>query len=222
MILRIFVSGIVIYLITIGGDNLSSQTIYPQPQQNADSSLILDTVPESHANSLKSDVLRSAAGTAVGGFVGAAMGGFLPILFGRDYDEHNFPDDSFYLSSYIGASYFAALSSSAALCLSKNRDISYWRLAGYSLLPPMVLVLPLSIYASAHDRKELVRSTWVATMVSIGITTVWNVFVYRMHPLKESGGVRIRFGEITPYRNPNPLSMNSPIYVGVSVVQIRF
>jgi len=222
MIFRIFINGIVIYLIAISGDTLCSQIIYPQPPQNADSTLILDTALEGHANSLKSDLLRSSVGTAIGGSMGAAIGGFLPILLGRDYDEHNFPDNSFYLNSYIGASFFAALSSSAALYLGKNRDVSYWRLAGYSLLPPMILVLPLSVYASTHDRKELVRSTWVATMVSIGITAAWNVVVYRIHPLKERSGVQLHFGSLHPYRSPNQITMNEPIGVEVSIVEIRF
>lgn len=222
MILRIIISSIVIYLIAIGGDTLCSQIIYPQPPQNADSTLILDTASEGHPNSLKSDLLRSSVGTAIGGFAGAAIGGFLPILFGRDYDKHNFPDNSFYLSSYIGASYLAALSSSAALYLSKNRNVSYWRLAGYSLLPPMILVLPISVYASAHDREDPVRSAWVATMVSIGITAAWNVFVYRIHPLKESTGVRFYFGSLHYYRSPNQITLNESIEVGVSIVEIRF
>lgn len=220
MILRILFNGILIYLIAIGGDALNSQILYPQPHQNADSTLILDSTSVSRTNSLKSDLLRSAAGTAIGGLVGAAVGGFTPILFGRDYDKNTFPDNSFYLSSYIGASYFAALSSSAVLYLSKNRDISYWRLAGYSLLPPMVLVLPLSIYASSKDREELVRSTWGATMASIGITAIWNVFVYRMHPLKSTHGLQISFGKLFPYRNQT--RFREPLDVGVAVVEIRF
>lgn len=180
-----------------------------------------DSLQLRQTRSFKSDLLRSAVGSAVGGIVGAALGGVIPIWLDGDYGRGSFPDNSFYLSTYMGAGVFAALSSATALYLSKDRDISWWGLASYSLLPPMILVMPLSVYASIQDRNELVRAAWVATITSIGVSTVWNALVYRMYPPRKDNRIAIRFAK--PYlRTHRDVHLNTQMSFGMNFVEIHF
>lgn len=175
------------------------------------------------SNSLRSDVLRSAIGAAIGGIVGIGIGGYLPIMMKGEFNEREFPKKSFYLGSYIGASVFAALSSAAALSLSRKRELPYWKFASYSLLPPMIFVMPLSVYASIHEENELVRATWIAALTSIGISTFWVVFVYRIHPLKKQNDFTIYLGRPYCGYDWKGLSMKkSRLYAGIRIMEIQF
>jgi hypothetical protein len=174
-------------------------------------------------NSLKSDLIRSAAGTALGAIVGAGITGYLPAILNRDYESPSFPDNSYYLRSYMGASFLAALSSATVLYFSKNREISYWKISTYSIIPPMILVLPLSVYASVNERDELVRSTWIATLTSIGISAVWSVLVYRIHPLKNDNLVSISFAKpYLRYTNKKYGIRKPDITIGIKVIELQF
>jgi hypothetical protein len=188
-----------------------------------DSAGQLNLPPLNRTSSIKSDLLRSAIGSAIGGIVGAGIGGFVPVFLRGEYNSRDFPNNAFYLRSYVSASVLAALFSAAALQLSKRREISYWKFASYSLLPPMVLVMPLSVYASVNeDREELVKSVWEASLVSIGVSTLWCVLVYRIHPLRESE-ISLSFGK--PYLtglSGNQNRLDSSLAVGVKIIEVRF
>jgi len=179
--------------------------------------------PLSRTSSIKSDLLRSSIGSAIGGIVGVGIGGFLPVFLRGEYNSRDFPNNSFYLRSYVSASVLAALSSAAALHLSKRREISYWKLASYCLLPPMVLVMPLSVYASVNEeREELVKSVWEASLISIGVSTLWSVLVYRIHPIKENE-LALSFGK--PYLSSpgdNQSGFDKSLAAGVKIIEFRF
>lgn len=182
-----------------------------------DSAVQPGLAPLSRKSSLKSDLLRSAIGSAIGGIVGAGIGGFIPVFLRGEYNNRDFPNDGFYLRSYVSASVLAALFSAAALQLSKQREISYWKFASYSLLPPMVLVMPLSVYASVNeDREELVKSVWEASLISIGVSTLWCVLVYRIHPLRENEPA-LSFGK--PFLG---VSYDNSLALGVKIIEVRF
>lgn len=140
----------------------------------------------SHSASFKTDLFRAAVGSAIGGIIGVGIGGYLPVFLRGEFNSREFPTNSFYLRSYVSASVLAALSSAVALQLSKRREIAYWKFASYSLVPSMLLVVPVSVYASVNpEREELVRSVWAASIVSIGVSVLWTVLIYRTHPRNE-------------------------------------
>lgn len=189
----------------------------------------IDTIPQlnfsygKRTSSIKSDLFRSVIGSAIGGIVGVGIGGFMPVFLNGEYNNRDFPNDAFYLRSYVSASVLATLSSAAALQLSKRREIPYWKLASYSLIPPMILVMPLSAYASVNShRRELVKSVWVASFISIGVSTLWNVLVYRMHPFRENR-MTLRFGQ--PYLGRflnSQYGFDGGLTAGVKVIEVHF
>jgi hypothetical protein len=188
-----------------------------------DSAVQLNLPIVNRTSSIKSDLLRSSIGSAIGGIVGVGIGGFIPVFLRGEYNSRDFPNDSFYLRSYVSASVLAALFSAAALQMSNQREISYWKFASYSLLPPMVVVMPLSVYASVNsEREELVKSVWEASLVSIGISTLWCVLVYRIHPLRENE-LTLSFGK--PYFSSPGYSQNGfdkSLAAGVKIIEVRF
>lgn len=184
-----------------------------------DSAGQLNFPPMKQGSSIQSDLLRSAIGSAIGGIVGVGIGGFVPVFLRGEYNSRDFPNDAFYLRSYVSASVLAALTSAAALQLSKRRELAYWKFASYSLLPPMVIVMPLSVYASVNsEREELIKSVWKASLISIGVSTLWCVLVYRIHPLRENG-VALRFGE--PYLS-SPGHDDHSLAAAIKIIEFRF
>ena len=227
MVYKMFVSLVLIYSISFAEEFpfniLDSKSNYFVSSFQDDSTLRDFSFPKSRANSLKSDLIRSAAGTAVGAFVGAGIVGYFPVLLNREYESRSFPDNSYYLRSYVGASSFAALFSATVLYFSKNREISYWKIASYSLIPPMILVMPLAVHASVNERDELVRATWIATMTSIGISTFWSVLVYRIHPVKKNDLVRISFCKpYLSYGKETNCFRKPDVRVSIKVIEFQF
>ncbi len=225
--LKVIISLIFLSLFCIAGDysiKMSGieRTFRLKKGPQMDSTAQNENFPRIRTNSLKSDLLRSAIGTTIGGIVGAGVGGVMPILFDSDYRTRSFPDNSFYLSSYVGASFLAALCSATVLHFSKDRDISYWSLASYSLLPPLILVMPLSVHASVQERDELVKATWVATLTSIGISTFWNVFVYRIYPPRKNNNVAIHFAKPYVSSNQNGVHSNLELDFGIRIIEVHF
>ena len=226
MFSKIFILFILIYSVNAAGrlpDRMNiSQTFSTQLSLQDDSTFQDISFQGIKANSLKSDFIRSAAGAVIGTLAGAGIVGYLPALMNRDYESRSFPDNSFYLRSYVGAGSLAALSSATVLYFSKNRKISYWKMASYSIIPPMILVMPLSVYASVNERDELVRSTWIATVVSIGISTMWSVLVYRIHPVKDNELVSVSFGK--PYLTyRKQVDINNPgLTIGIKIIELQF
>lgn len=227
MVCRIFFSLILIYSISLA-EEFSLNILDLKPNHRVltlqdDSTLSEFSFSNIQPNSLRSDLIRSVAGTALGAIVGGGIAGYFPVILNREYESDSFPDNSFYLRSYVGASSLAALSSATVLYFSKNREISYWKIASYSLIPPMILVIPLSVHASVNDRDELVRATWVATLTSIGISTFWSVLVYRIHPLKKDNLVSISFGKPYLSYGPETNCIKKPdLSIGIKVIELQF
>lgn len=171
------------------------------------------------ANSMKSDFLRSVIGAAAGGTAGAFLVGYVPPWFQRDYDPGT-RDDAFYIRSYIGAGFGAALGSATVLYFSKNRDVGYWKIAGAALLPPLAIVLPVSVHALGNEREELLRSAWIATAISIGVSTVWAVFAYRIQPLKQNN--RLSLNTAKPFLKRDPFTGGGELIIGLDIIKLNF
>jgi hypothetical protein len=177
----------------------------------------------SQSGSIKTDLLRAAVGSAIGGVVGIGIGGYLPVFLRGEFNSRDFPTNAFYLRSYVSASVLAALSSAAALQLSKQREISYWKFASYSLVPSMLLVVPISVYASVNpEREELVRSVWAASIVSIGVSVLWTVLIYRTHPRGENRVALNIGGPLLSGRVGSQNRFGSGFTPGVKIVEVRF
>lgn len=201
------------FIMAVPGSLAARQPLIPDAQN--------DSLQRQQTHSFKSYLLRSAVGSAIGGMVGAGMGGVIPIWLDRDYDNRSFPDKTFYLSSYVGASLLAGLSSATALYLYNEREISWWSLASYSLLPSMIIVLPVSAYASTQDRDEALRAAWIATAAAIGVSTVWNAVVYGMYPPRNDNRMAIHFARPRLMAHQGGLA-GSPINPGMNIVEIHF
>ncbi len=133
------------------------------------------------SNSIGMDLGRSLVGTYLGAGTGAGIGGFFPLLF---YAEKNELENQeiflpYFPGLYLGASIGSALGASLFLHLSKKRDIGYWKLAGYSLLPSVLSSIPLSLAAAVNRNDRNIRIAGTATLISAGVTMIWSVLLYR-------------------------------------------
>ena len=200
----------------INANNYFSKRFLELSQTNSKQS---KPINYSSPNSLKSDFARSVIGAAAGGLAGAFIVGYLPLLFEKDYDREN-RNNAFYIRSYIGTSVGAAIGSATVLYLSKNRDISYWKLTGAVIIPPLLIVLPPSLWALSNESDELIRSAWFATVISIGVSTIWAVIAYRIQPLKRGKNVSLNIGE--PYFRLDFFNESKDLVAGIKIVEFKF
>ena len=117
----------------------------------------------------------------------------------------------------------SAFGSSLFLHLSKNREVGYWKLFGYTLLPSLVSSIPVSLAAAINENDKNIQVAGATTLASVGVTLIWAVLVYRHFPLRSAQKVSLHFGE--PYIKPlgnfrYSLRKNNVVFF--KIVEVRF
>ena len=170
-------------------------------------------------NSIISDFLRSSSGGILLANVGAAIVGYVPTINNSD-EQIPLP---YFPGLFIGASIGSALGSSLFLHLSKNREVSYWKLVKLTLIPSLVSSIPVSLAAAINENDKNIQVAGVTTLASVGVTLIWAVLVYRHFPLRSAQKVSFHFGE--PYLKPLGdfrYSLRNNNVVFFKIVELRF
>jgi len=215
-----FIHIIIISIILLVSFHIEAQDMVTFVNADPDNYLTAETSNLKRQDSYKPDFGRSVIGTVIGGFVGAGLIGYLPIYFDPGFDRSSFPDNKFYVRSYIGSAVVGAIGAATWLHLSKRRRLPYWKSMSYSLIPPFILVLPTSLYALSEDRDELLKTAWIATALSLTITPFWITFIYRLHPLK--GGDKLSMSIMSPVIKPMFIENGIHTFVGINLIEFRF